>query len=95
MGKGNVRLLVNGLVQIVIGVFYVLDLKNNMLSVGQLQEKEIDILIQRRRCKLFHPKKGLIIDIVMSKNKMFVLITQTKHVEKTCFTSLIDEPARL
>jgi hypothetical protein len=36
MGKGNIRLLVNGIVQIITGVFYVPDLKNNLLSIGQL-----------------------------------------------------------
>ncbi|RVW19207.1 Retrovirus-related Pol polyprotein from transposon TNT 1-94 [Vitis vinifera] len=39
MGKGNVRLQVNGRVQIITGVFYVPELKNNLLSIGQLQEK--------------------------------------------------------
>jgi hypothetical protein len=36
MGKGNIRLLVNGIVQIITGVFYVPDLKNNLLSIKQL-----------------------------------------------------------
>ena len=39
MGKGNVRLQVNGRVQIITRVFYVPELKNNLLSIGQLQEK--------------------------------------------------------
>lgn len=91
MGKGNVRLLINRLVQIVIVVFYVPDLRKNLLSIGQLQEKGIDIVIQRERCKLFHPERGLIMDIVMSKNRMFILITQIKSMEQTYFNSLIDE----
>jgi hypothetical protein len=36
MGKGNIRLLVNGIVQIITGLFYVPDLKNNLLSIKQL-----------------------------------------------------------
>jgi len=32
-GKGNVRLQVNGNFQIITGVFYVPDLKNNLLSI--------------------------------------------------------------
>ena len=38
LGKGNVRLHLNGFNHVVIGVFFVPDLKNNMLSIGQLQE---------------------------------------------------------
>ena len=36
--KGNVRLQVNGIAQIITGVFYVSKLKNNLLSIRQLQE---------------------------------------------------------
>ena len=44
MGKGNVRLQVNGKTQIFTNVFFVPELKNNLLSIGQLQEKGLDIL---------------------------------------------------
>lgn len=44
LGKGNVRLQVNGLIQIFTGVFYVPELKNNLLSIGQLQEKGLTVL---------------------------------------------------
>lgn len=33
LGKGDVRLQVNGLIQIITGVFYVPKLKNNLLSI--------------------------------------------------------------
>jgi len=36
MGKGNVGLRVNGLTHVVIEVSFVPDLKNNLLSIGQL-----------------------------------------------------------
>ena len=36
MGKGNVRLKVNGFNHVVTEVFYVPELKNNLLSIGQL-----------------------------------------------------------
>jgi len=49
MGKGNVRLQVNGRAHIITGVFYVPELKNNLLSVGQLQEKGINILFQGKK----------------------------------------------
>ncbi|KAJ8770604.1 hypothetical protein K2173_018095 [Erythroxylum novogranatense] len=61
-GKGNIRLQANGMSQLITGVFYVPELKNNLLSVGQLQEKGLSILFQRDRCKVFHPEKGLILE---------------------------------
>ena len=36
MGKGNVRLKVNGFNHVATEVFYVPELKNNLLSIGQL-----------------------------------------------------------
>lgn len=39
-------------------VFYVPELKNNLLSIGQLQEKGLTILFQHGKCKIFHPEKG-------------------------------------
>lgn len=51
MGKGKVRILVNGFVQIITGVFYVPGLQNSLISIGQLAEKGLEILIQRGSCK--------------------------------------------
>ena len=36
VGKGNVRLHINGFNHVITGVFYVPELKNNLLSIGQL-----------------------------------------------------------
>ncbi|XP_037494382.1 uncharacterized protein LOC119370394 [Jatropha curcas] len=72
-GKGNIRLLMHGISPIITGVFYVPDLKNNLLSIGQLQEKGLSILFQRNKCKVYHPEKGLIMDTVMASNRMFAL----------------------
>ncbi|KAG2718626.1 hypothetical protein I3760_03G228000, partial [Carya illinoinensis] len=73
LGKGNVRLQVNGLIQIITCVFYVPELKNNLLSIGQLQEKGLIVLFQNGKCKVFHSHKGLIMDTKMTSKKMFVL----------------------
>ncbi len=42
IGKGDVRLKVNGFNHMVIDVYFVPDLKNNLLSIGQVQEKGLD-----------------------------------------------------
>ena len=72
-GKGNVRLQVNGIIQIITGVFYVPELKNNLLSIGKLQVKGLIILFQKGTCKVFHPERGLIMETKMSSNRMSVL----------------------
>ncbi|CAB4314448.1 unnamed protein product [Prunus armeniaca] len=38
-GKGDVKIKVNGVVQTILGVFYVPELRSNLISLGQLQER--------------------------------------------------------
>lgn len=66
MGKGNIRLEINGLIHIVTNVYYVPELKSNLLSMGQLQEKGLAMLIQHGECKVYHPEEGLIMAIKMT-----------------------------
>lgn len=73
MRKGNIRLNRNGVTHIVTGVFFVPELRNNLLSVGQLQEKGFSILFQHGKCKVFHPESGLIMETRMASNRMFML----------------------
>ena len=47
-GKGNVCMEVNGIMQVIIEVFYVLDLQNNLLSIRQLQSQNITISSTKR-----------------------------------------------
>jgi len=59
-GKGNVQLQINNQIQVLTEVFYVPDLKNNLLSVGQLQEKGLVVLIQHNIVVRFIiPKRAL------------------------------------
>ncbi|XP_076921890.1 uncharacterized protein LOC143583475 [Bidens hawaiensis] len=59
-GKGNVKLCLNGAKFVVNDVYYVLDLKNCLLSIGQLQQKGLSFLFQSNICKVYHPDKGLL-----------------------------------
>ncbi|GJT27320.1 hypothetical protein Tco_0907595 [Tanacetum coccineum] len=70
-GKGDVRLTVNGITQVITNVYYAPLLTSNLISVGQLQEKSLTFVIQGGVCMVFHPQKGLIITSNMTKNKMF------------------------
>ncbi|CAL9001161.1 unnamed protein product [Prunus brigantina] len=88
-GKGNIRLQVNGIDQIITGVFYVQELKNNLLSIGQFLHKGLTIVFQCGKCKIFHPERGLLMESGMSSNRMFVLLAASQPRESTCFNTVI------
>jgi len=94
-GKGNIRMEIDGIMHMITEVFYVPDLKKNLLSIGQLQEKGLAVLMQHGTCKIFHPNRGLIIETVMSHNRMFILIAKYESKEQKCFVSLITDQSHL
>jgi len=49
---------VNGVTQVISNVYYILELKNNLLSIGQLQDKGFSILIQHGKFMIYHLTKG-------------------------------------
>ena len=73
-GKGTIKVKVNGLIQVIQDVYYVPELSNNLLSMGQLQERNLAILIQNKSCKVYHPSRGIIIETQMSANRMFAIL---------------------
>jgi hypothetical protein len=85
IGKGKVKLYLDGIHHVVTDVFYVPKLKNNLLSVGQLQEKGLVILIKTGMCKIYHPMRGLIIKTRMTVNRMFVLMVRSQVKETFYF----------
>ncbi|CAL9007315.1 unnamed protein product [Prunus brigantina] len=91
MGKGDIRIEVNGVKYCITEVFYVPKLKSNLISLGQLQEKGIVILIQKNSCQIHHPDKGLIIQADMTSNRMFLLKTESAAEKQMCFKSTIEE----
>ena len=95
IGKGNIRLQVDGMVQKITGVFYIPELKNNLLSIGQLQEKGLAILFQHNRCKVYHSERGLIMDTKMSDNRMFRLDAVSQPVMPTCLSATTEETVQL
>ena len=54
-------------------VFYVPDLKSNLLSAGQFQEKGCIIMIQKGFCDIYYPSRGAIVVVQMISNKLFPL----------------------
>ena len=90
-GKGSVNLNIDGIKHVVTEVYYVPELKNNLLSVGQWQEKGLAILMHEGKCRIYHPRKGLIIETMMTANRMFVIMARTAANTSRCFlTSMSD-----
>lgn len=82
--KGSVRVQVNGIILVITDVYYIPELRNNLLSVGQLQEKCLAILIQDGTCRVFHPRRGVIMQISMSGNIMFYLLASRPLKSPIC-----------
>ena len=76
MGNGSIKLRVNGTSHVITEVFYCPELKNNLLSIGQLQEQNLAILIKHGVCKIYHHARGLIMQTQMSANRMFILLAE-------------------
>jgi len=95
MGKGSVRLNVNGVTHIISHVYYVPELNNNLLSIEQLQEKGLAILINNGKCKVYHPEKGQILEINMKENWMFVLTTTNMTMNSACFQTRTEHDSQL
>ena len=87
-GKGNVRLQVNGIIMIITEVFYLSELRNNLLSIGKLQAKRLTFLFQNGMYKVFHLDRGLIMKTKMSSNRMFILHAISQPVASTCFNTI-------
>ena len=94
-GKGKVRMEVNGIVHVITGVYFVPDLKNNLLSIGQLQERGLAVLIQHGKCKIFHPEKGLIMETEMTYNRMFDVLARCPPKEQKCLSMMTTDQADL
>ena len=94
IGKGKVTIQTKGNSTHTIGnVFFVPDLKTNLLSVGQLQKKGYEIFIKDRVCQIQDAKLGLISQVNMTTNRMFPLyLHNTAHL---CFLAKLKNEAWL
>lgn len=78
-GKGSLRLEISGIRQVSSSVYFVPGLKNNLLSVGQLQQKGLRIIIEDDTCEIWHKQqRRMIMHSSMSTNKMFVILATVK-----------------
>ena len=75
-------------------VYWVPELKNNLLSVGQLQEKGVAVLFKDDVCSIYNPQKGKITESIMRANRQFILRTEpstTKNEERCLQVSNTDQ----
>ncbi|KAK2407959.1 putative mitochondrial protein [Trifolium repens] len=94
MGKGDIKFHgKNNIIHTISSVFYIPDLKSNLISMGQLQDKGYIIIIQQRKCQIHHPEKGLIAEAEMTSNRMFPLHIQ--HSVHKCFSTRVQDPTWL
>jgi len=52
-------------------------------------------LFHHDKCKIYHPKKGLIIETGMSSNRMFILLATCHPKEPTCFNIITEDSTQL
>ena len=103
MGKGNIKLRVNGICQVITEVYYLPELHNNLLSIGELQEKNLAILIQHGVCKIYNDTRGFIMQTRMSANRMFILLAEPETQVQAqvpiptpaCFNTTFEDQADL
>ena len=98
VGKGSVKILLRNTTYTISDVFHIPELKNNLMSLGQLQEKNISIVIQKGICKIYHDERGLLIESKMSANRLFMLIDQTNDTERSkqhCFQTIAEDVPKL
>ena len=65
------KLHINGSNLVIIDEDYVPELKINLMSIGQLPERGLAILIQPGKCSIYHPERGLIIQSEMTTSIVY------------------------
>ena len=81
-GKGKVTFQTKGNSHSISNVLFILDLKSNLLCVGQLHEKGYEISIKDGVCRIQDEKLGLIAQTKMMENRMFPLYLY--HATHSC-----------
>jgi hypothetical protein len=73
-GKGVVPILTKqGEVKNILDVYYVPNIKHNLLSVGQLMVHDYDVTFHNNTCTILNQTKRLVAKVPMTKNILFPL----------------------
>ena len=87
-GRGNILIrLKNGEHRFISNVYYVSNMKSNILSLGQLLEKGYDIRLKDNNLSIRDSGSNLISKVPMSINRMFMLNIQNNLAKclKACY----------
>ena len=87
-GRGNILIrLKDGRHQFISNVYYVPNMKSNILSLGQLLEKGYDIHMKDYNLSIKDDKNNFIAKVPMSKNRMFLINIQNDVAKclKACY----------
>ena len=63
--------------------------EEQFIEYWAIARKGLTILFQSGKCKVFHPKRGLIKEMKMSSNRMFILHAISQPIAFTCFNTII------
>ncbi|XP_048234351.1 uncharacterized protein LOC107262074 [Ricinus communis] len=81
-GKGDILIQAkNGSHQFITDVYYVPEMKVNVLSLGQLLEKQFEIYLKNGALVMKDNKGNLIAKVEMTKNRMFILKLQSDYMK--------------
>ncbi|KAH0730285.1 hypothetical protein KY289_001473 [Solanum tuberosum] len=85
-GKGTVKLFLQGVYYSIGNEYWVPELTNNLLSIGQLQEKGLVVLFKDGACNVHHPQRGKMAESITSANRMFILLVEPSsiNIEARC-----------
>ncbi|KAL4194812.1 hypothetical protein AMTRI_Chr05g61400 [Amborella trichopoda] len=93
-GKGQILIKVkNGGHQLISDVYYVPDMKNNILSVGRLLETGYNIFVKNGSLYLRDQRNNLIAKVIMNKNRMFPMNIKSENVK--CLKSTLNDDSWL
>ncbi|GAU47154.1 hypothetical protein TSUD_287370 [Trifolium subterraneum] len=81
------------LVQVITEVYYLPGLQNSLLTIGQLQQKNLTIVFSNDLCKVYHESRGLIMSTQMTANRMYVI--HASVLTPMCLKVLKMDPTQL
>lgn len=88
-GMENVRVVLNnGKSALIQNVWYVPNMKSNMMSVGKLIEKGISITMKENLLKLYDCNQKLIMKSEQGRNRIFKVNVKIENSECLCATSV-------
>ena len=91
-GSGNIVMRSNSGGKVIIeDVFYVPDMKCNLMSIGQLMEKGFSVTMDGESLKLFDTKKNLVLKSTLSKNRTYRCSISSEKM--MCMSATISEDA--